>query len=221
VRPTARRSSSIAGIAFVVALAGACGGVGGAGSSTTTSHPATPAHPLSSHPGAPGKTTPHRATAPTTPDRVPSVRPEACPGRWEVSTSLSSLNRDTALPGLSQTLVPAGPKYVTICRYAGLNQKVKAGILERSLVVTGTTLATFVRYVDAPTWMKVNPNTGYFCPMSTGLVDLLQFVYPSGSSEVVQVDIDGCPFVSNGYRTVWGSSIGARLNTLVGSDREP
>jgi hypothetical protein len=110
---------------------------------------------------------------------------------------------------------------MTICRYAGLNQKVKAGTLERSRVVTGTELATFVKYIDEPIYEVVKPGTPYFCPASFGQTDVLQFVYPSGSTEVVQVDLDGCPFVSNGYRTVWGGSIGARLTAWVGRDTEP
>ena len=124
-------------------------------------------------------------------------------------------------PGLSKTLVPEGPTFLTICRYAGLDQKVKAGTLERSRVVTGAELAAFVKYVDEPTWQTVNPHTTYMCPMSIGLVDLLEFVYPSGSPVVVSVDLDGCPFVSNGYRTVWGGSLGARISSFVGSDTLP
>ncbi len=111
--------------------------------------------------------------------------------------------------------------YLTVCRYAGFNQKVSAGTLERHLVVAGSALATFVEYVDEPTFQVVNPNTPYFCPMSTGQVDLLRFVYQSGSPLDVQVDVDGCPFVSNGYRTVWGGLIANRVAAWVGKDSLP
>jgi hypothetical protein len=203
VRLTARSFRLVAVIASLVVLAGACGETGGAGASTTTSHPATPAHPLSSHPVS------------------RSVRPAACPRSWEPGTSQSDLNRGTHLPGLSQTLVPEGPTYLTICRYAGLNQKAKVGTLERSRVVTGAELATFVNYIDEPIFQVVKPGEPYFCPVSTGRTDLLQFVYPSGSLLQVQVDVDGCTFVSNGYRTLWGSLIVARVTAWIGSDKGP
>jgi hypothetical protein len=111
--------------------------------------------------------------------------------------------------------------YLTVCRYAGFNQKVSAGTLERRLVVAGSDLATFVKYIDEPGFETVNPNTPYMCPMSTGQVDLLRFVYQSGSPVDVQVDVDGCPFVSNGHRTVWGGLIANRVAAWVGKDSLP
>jgi hypothetical protein len=122
---------------------------------------------------------------------------------------------------LSNTLVPSGPSYLTICRYAGFNQKVKAGTLERSRVVTGSALAAFVKYLDKPTWQRIEPGKTFFCPMSIGLIDLLQFVYPSGSQVVLSVDVDGCEFVSNGSLTVWGGSIVPRVTAWVGRDSLP
>jgi len=98
---------------------------------------------------------------------------------------------------------------------------VKAGTFERYRVVGGSDLAAFVKYIDGPTFVTVNPNAPYFCPMSTGQVDLLRFVYPSGSPVDVQVDVGGCPFVSNGYRTVWGGLIANRVVAWVGRDSLP
>ncbi len=143
--------------------------------------------------------------------------PVTCAGHWGFDTPITSLNRRAPRPGIS-TLVPSGPSYLTICRYAGLDQKVKAGTLERSRVVTGAALVAFVNYLDRPTWQRVEPAKAYFCPMSIGLVDLLQFVYQSGSPVVLSVDVDGCEFVSNGSLTVWGGSIVPRLNAWVGRD---
>ena len=228
------------GIAALVVLTAACGDVTVPRADTSTSRPATPTHPLSAStsPGAdkkpagtppagtpptgtpPGGTQP-TVTEPTTPTptvRTVPARPATCPELWRFDTPDTSLNRQSPRPGLSETLVPADPTILTICRFAGLDQKVKAGTLERSRVVTGAALAAFVEYSDRSTWPTVNPDGLYYCPMSIGLVDLLQFVYPSGSPVVVSVDVDGCRFVSNGYRTVWGESIGSHVTALVGTD---
>lgn len=212
-RPRKRSRLSV-GIAVLALITAACGSVAGANRSTTTSHPATPAHPLATSP-----TSPHPTTGTTKPPE--SVRPDVCPERWAFDSPSKSLNDKRPRPGLSKTLVPGGPTSLTVCRYSGLNQKVKPGTLERSRVVTGAALEAFVKYVDEPTWQTVNPHTTYMCPMSTGLVDLLQFVYPSGSPVLVSLEVDGCSFASNGYRTVWGGSIGARITAWVGRDSLP
>jgi hypothetical protein len=115
--------------------------------------------------------------------------------------------------------VPAGPTVLTVCRYAGLNQSVPAGTLERSTVVTGAPLAALVAYIDQPSWSVIPQGTAYGCPMSEGQVDLLRFAYSAGPGVSVTVDIGGCSFASNGARTVQGSSIGGRLTSLVGTDR--
>lgn len=215
-RPSWPGMRMLVGLAGVMLLAAACAsGTGaGAGASTTTSHPATSTHPLSSHP--------HPST-PTTQARTSSLRAGTCPQRWAYDTRLTSLNRKAPRPGLSEKLVPddPGPLYLTVCRFAGLNQKVKPGTLERYRVVGGSALQAFVKYIDESIFVPVNPNTPYMCPMSTGQVDLLQFVYRSGSPVDVQVDVDGCPFVSNGYRTVWGGSIASRITAWVGRDSLP
>lgn len=118
-------------------------------------------------------------------------------------------------------MVPTGPVDMTVCRYAGLNQKVKFGRLEASRVVNGAALATFVGYVDMTSWQTVKPGVTDFCPMSQGSEDLLEFVYRSGPSVVVSVAIGGCPFVSNGAMTISGGAIGARVGAWVGADAMP
>jgi hypothetical protein len=235
VRLRAKRPSKLVGLTGVILLAAACSTGAGvaAGAGSTTSIPATSTHPLSSQP-KPGST--HKSTSTSTSTSTPpattptsSLRPGTCPQRWGYDTRLTSLNRSAPRPGLSKTLVPdgsgsgsgSGPEYLTICRYAGLNQKVNVGALERHLVVAGSDLTTFVEYIDGPGFETVNPDTPYMCPMSTGQVDVLEFVYRSGSPVDVQVDVDGCPFVSNGYRTVWGGLIANRVTAWVGKDSLP
>jgi hypothetical protein len=233
VRLRAKWPGMLVGLTGVTLLAAACSTGTGirAGASTTTSVPATSTHPLSSHP-KPGST--HKSTSTSTSTSTPTststataptlpLRPGTCPQRWGYDTRLTSLNKNAPRPGLSESLVPdaPGPVYLTVCRYAGFNQKVSAGTLDRYLVVAGSDLATFVKYIDGPGFESVNPNTPYMCPMSTGQVDLLRFVYQSGSPVDVQVDVDGCPFVSNGHRTVWGGLIANRVTAWVGKDSFP
>jgi hypothetical protein len=110
---------------------------------------------------------------------------------------------------------------MTVCRYAGLNQKVSDGTLEASRVVSGPALATFVRYVDQKNWQVIQKGVAINCPMSQGSVDLLELVYPSGPELRLSVDIAGCSLVSNGIFTVWGDQIGARVGTWVGTDPIP
>jgi hypothetical protein len=145
---------------------------------------------------------------------VPSVvRPAKCAKTWTYGSAVGSPDHQSERPGVSKELVPPSPAYLTTCRYAGLNQKVKDGALEKSRVTSGSDLNSFVRYLDQSSWQVVNP-----CPMSTGQVDLLQFAYPTGPDVIVSVDADGCEFVSNGSFTVWGGSIVQRLKAWVGSD---
>ena len=157
------------------------------------------------------------ADGPTTSSTTVPVGAAACPRQW-VHSSNSSLNPPPARPGLANTLVPPGPTFLTVCRYAGLNQAVTAGTLVQSHVLTGSQLPAFVTYIDQPTWQVIPKGAVYSCPASQGRVDLLQFVYPSGPGVKVSVDIDGCRFVSNGSRTVSGGAIGTRLTAWVGID---
>jgi hypothetical protein len=107
---------------------------------------------------------------------------------------------------------------VTICRYAGLNQQVPVGHLERFRVLVGSQLAGLVAYVDHPGWQTVPLNGVFSCPMSTGAVDIMRFGYSSGPDVTLSADVNGCPFVSNAQKTVWGGAIGQRLAEYVGSD---
>ena len=181
-------------LVLVALLTSACGGATGANLTTTTSTSTT-----TSRPGLAG-------------DPVP-----ACPRRWG-SPANAPLNPAPARAGLADILVPPGPTVLSVCRYAGLNQSVAAGTLERSAVVTGPPLDSLVAYVDGPTWPVVPAGTAYGCPLSEGRTDLLVFAYPTGPDVSVSVDIGGCSFASNGERTVRGSPIGDRLAPLVGTD---
>jgi hypothetical protein len=107
---------------------------------------------------------------------------------------------------------------MTICRYAGLNQKAKFGSLEASHVVSGSELSALVSLSDR---QIVERGGSFGCPMSQGSVDLLELVYATGPQVDVTVSLAGCSFASNGSRTVNGSEIGARLATWVGSDPVP
>jgi hypothetical protein len=106
---------------------------------------------------------------------------------------------------------------MTVCRYAGLNQKATPGVLERSHVVAGRALARFVDFADRH-WQVIPPNSVYFCPASQGSVDILRFVYSTGPQVAVSIDITGCEFASNGSETVWGSAVGRQLTQWVGVD---
>jgi hypothetical protein len=164
-------------------------------------------------------------------DASPSPSSPNPPGISKVSSGLRPATCDASLsldaPGtalgsvartrLSSVLVPKGPAYMTVCRYAGLNQRIRAGILERSRVVTGRALARFVDFVDQR-WEVIARNSIYSCPDDQGSVDILRFVYPTGPQVALSVDISGCTFASNGIETVWGSAIGQRLTQWVGVD---
>lgn len=140
-----------------------------------------------------------------------------CPQRWDPSAP-TPIDPSPARHGLADILVPPGPSSLSVCRYAGLNQPVEAGTVEKSHVVIGPALAQFVAYLDMPTWPVIPSGAIYNCPLSQGRVDLLQFDYPSGPGVTVTVDTDGCRFASNGVRTVAGDEIGARLARWVGID---
>ena len=64
---------------------------------------------------------------------------------------------------------------MTICRYAGLDQKVKFGTLEASHVVSGAELSDFVGLSDR---QAVENGASFGCPMSQGSVDLLSSSTP-------------------------------------------
>jgi hypothetical protein len=107
---------------------------------------------------------------------------------------------------------------MTVCRYAGLNQKAKAGSLEASRVVTGAELAGFVGFSDRQEIVSGGMTS---CPMAEGSVDLLEIAYATGPQVNVSVSIDGCSSASNGLRTVDGWGIGGRLAAWVGADSPP
>jgi hypothetical protein len=107
---------------------------------------------------------------------------------------------------------------MTVCRYAGLNQKAKFGSLEASRVVSGAELSDFVGFSDRQAKVSGGETS---CPMSQGSLDLLELVYPTGPKVSVSVSILGCSAASNGLRTVDGWAISARLATWVGSDPIP
>ncbi len=154
---------------------------------------------------------------------VPAASPLGCEGSSSAGSSAVVLNPD-AREGLATVLVPTRPVppvTVTICRYAGLNQSVRSGDLERSRVLRGSQLAALVGYIDEPSWESVSPTQSYNCPMSIGSIDILHFGYTTGPDVTLSVDIGGCPFVSNGFKTIWGGSIGQRLAVYVGSDAFP
>ena len=172
---------------------------------------------------APGRSAPTtaRPTKPlssVTPSKTKTavaVRPAWCPASWKSSSA--SLNSHEH-PGSSTELIPPGAGDMTICRYAGLNQKVKFGTLEASHVVSGAELSDFVGLSDR---QAVENGASFGCPMSQGSVDLLELIYATGPQVDVSVSIAGCSFASNGSRTVNGSEIAARLAAWVGSDPLP
>jgi len=217
---TGNISKRLSGPLLVVALLGAFVVIGGGieGVRAVVASPAAvkPASTstLSSHSGH-GAKPEHGGKSVTVAEAAQPAA--ACARKWPVGSPQSSLN-PVARPGLSNALVPAGSSSMTVCRYAGLNQKVEEGTLERSLVVTGRSLSAFVTYADLKTWQVMRPGSVFSCPMSEGLVDVLLFVYPSGSPVTVTVDIGGCPLASNGTHTVWAGPIGSRLTQWVGQD---
>jgi hypothetical protein len=130
-------------------------------------------------------------------------------------------NPPPARGGLADTLVPPGPLVATVCRYAGRNQPVAAGTLERTHVVTGPALASLVTALDSPSLQVIPDSAVYSCPMDQGSTDLLAFAYPTGPAVTVSVAILGCRFMTNGARTVGGAELGPRLAAWVGTDRLP
>jgi hypothetical protein len=143
------------------------------------------------------------------------VKPATCPAHWRpLSTGVVPVSSAQA----RSVLVPPGPRWVTVCRYAGLNQRVPSGTLERSRVVTGTDLAQLVAVADKA---ETVPQGSYNCPFSQGLVDVLYFVYPTGRTVTVTVDVDGCVWAGNGQHTVWAGGITPLLKQWVGQDSLP
>jgi hypothetical protein len=116
--------------------------------------------------------------------------------------------------GLTKALVPKdpGPAFLTACRYAGLNETVKPGTLEKTVTKSGAELTQFVGFVDSPRWQVVMPGSSFNCPMSQGRHDLLLFVYRSGPAVRVSVSTDGCELISNGSLTRWGSQVVSTLD---------
>ena len=198
------RGTVLAALGLLAVLLAACA-TGPAGQAApTTSDTGHSAHTVSG-----GVTTTTAASA---------VHPAKCQSKWVSSGSAPDPHPRS---GSSTEIVPPTPGVMTVCRYAGFNQKVKFGTLEASRVVRGAALSAFVAYVDETNWQTVKPGVAINCPMSQGSQDLLEFEYPSGPSLIVSVAIGGCPLVSNGLRTVWGGAIGARIAAWVGSDALP
>ncbi len=165
--------------------------------------------------GCGSSSTPRKAAAAA---EVGVANPARCPDRW-TTTDHSMLNPAPARSGLSDTLVPPGAESMTVCRYAGLNQPVEVGSLERSHVVSGPQLTAFLAFVNMPSWQVISGTAVYNCPADQGSTDLLMFTYSSGPSVDVDVDLEGCSFATNGVRTVNGYEIGMRLTAWVGADR--
>jgi hypothetical protein len=181
-----------------------------------TNDPSRQAAPTTSNGGHPTQAL--AGTPPTA--RATSVRPVQCQAKLGSQGSGSSLDPDPRAR-LSDELVPPEPVVMTVCRYAGLNQKVRPGTLEASRVVKGSALSAFVGYLDQNSWQAIQKGVAINCPMSQGSTDLLDFVYSAGPDVVVSLAILGCPLASNGYLTVWGGPIGARVGAWVGTDATP
>jgi hypothetical protein len=157
---------------------------------------------------------------PTGAPQVPpsgQVKPAQCPSHAS-SGGASGIVPVSGLGNMSVPFVPPGPRWATVCRYAGLNWRVPAGTLERSRVVSGPALAQLVSLADHAVPVA---RRSYNCPMSQGLFDLLFFVYPDGKTVTVTVALDGCVFAHNADRTVWAGSIAALLKSWVGQDAGP
>jgi hypothetical protein len=190
------RAALLVSCLFSVALlAGACTSgtvlTSGGGASSTTVGKSSTAHPTS--------------------DRVNSVKSAVCPRSRSNQPLRSGNNSLLGRPGLSRDLVPVGPVFLTACRYAGLNQALKAGTLENSITRSGAALAKFVALLDSPSLQVVKPGSVFGCPMSQGRSDLLLFVYRSGPGVAVSVSTDGCQMISNGVQTRWGSQVVSTL----------
>jgi hypothetical protein len=181
-----------------------------------TNDPARQAEPTTSNGGHPTQAL--AGNPPTTPATY--LRPVHCQAKLGSQGSGSSLNPDPRAR-LSSELVPPEPVMMTVCRYAGLNQKVRPGTLEASRVVEGSALSAFVGYLDQKSWQVIQKGVAINCPMSQGSTDLLDFVYSAGPDVMVSLAILGCPLASNGYLTVWAGPIGARVGAWVGTDAAP
>jgi hypothetical protein len=178
----------------------------------------TPPPPISLSKSLPTSIFPWSNPTPAAPRPTP-VRTTACKSSLSAG-SLPDLNPDPR-DGLAGALVPISPTApisVTICRYAGLDQQVKSGDIERSRVLVGQQLANLVGDVDNPGWQTVSFVGPISCPISTGAVDSMRFVYSSGPDVTVSIAVNGCEFLSNGRRTVWGGPVAQTLAEYVGSD---
>jgi hypothetical protein len=98
-----------------------------------------------------------------------------------------------------------------------LNGQAAAGSLVRSKVVWGSALDDLVVLFNSPQWQVVTGPPTYNCPSDDGENDVVRFIYSSGPSVDVTIDLGGCTFASNGVRTVAGYELGQRLASLVGS----
>ena len=160
------------------------------------------------------------------------ARPASCPSRVSGLTTVEGRSQEfgaakssgSGVTGvgaglhkrLSGPLVPPGPAYLTVCRYAGFNQKVSIGTLERTKVLSGPTLSSFVDLLDGTRW--TSPLGAYSCPIDFGELDLLHFVYGSGPQFTLSVDPRGCELVSNGSSVVIGARIASVVAAWVGTD---
>ncbi len=151
------------------------------------------------------------ASPTTTTGRVIAIAASSCP------RTVPTVQPAPSRPDLADELVPPGPVSASVCRYEGLNGPVAAGSLVRSHVVSGPALDNLVALFDSPQWQVITNPAGYFCPLDNGAKDVVRFIYTSGPSVDVSVDLEGCTFASNGVRTVAGSVLGQRLGSLVGS----
>lgn len=150
------------------------------------------------------------------PARADAVHPIACPVRGAIQPALAVPNQPRVRSGLAIHLVPPGPTYATICRYAGLNVTPDPRGLVRSAELVGPKLEALVALMNSPDRQIIVHPEYYNCPLDDGQADLVEFYYAPGPAVTVTVEVTGCGFASNGVRTVAGYGLARRLAVLAG-----
>jgi hypothetical protein len=116
--------------------------------------------------------------------------------------------------GADAALVPDGAQQLLLCRYGGLNDSPRLGLLGSKLVTDAGTVTSLATEINGLPQGPAGPTA---CPNDDGSAIIAYFDYPSGPNDPVSVEETGCGIVSNGFisRTDSTSPLVGRLQGLV------
>jgi hypothetical protein len=118
----------------------------------------------------------------------------------------------SARPGADSALVPDGAVNIVLCRYDGLNDRPRRGLVGHQEIADQRTVTSLASAMNAL------PELGNIdCPADFGDAIVAYFTYASGPAASVSVGLSGCETVTNGQltRTARKSDLVARLERLV------